>query len=103
MFNNDYKAIRRAIERLSYLRRGIEHFGDTKAICGLLARVSYRLEEILADVEHSIRPIHKAYVKDEFDYVCAWYDYSVKASLPEAEYLEQARIELRNTLNNLEL
>lgn len=103
MINNDYKTIRKAIERLSYLRREVEHFGDAKAICGLLARVSYRLEEILAGADHNTRYTYKSDIKEEFDYVCAWYDYLVKASLPEVEYLERARIELRNTLNNLGL
>lgn len=108
MFNNDYKAIRKAIERLTYLRREIECFSDTKAISGLLARVSYRLEDILTDVENDIYPIRKSDIKDEFDYICTWRDYLVKASLleteyPEIEYLERARIELRNTLNVLGL
>lgn len=102
MINNDYKAIRRAIERLTYLSREIEHYGGTKAISGLLARVSYRLDGILVDAEKGPVP-YKPYIKEEFDYVCAWRDYLVKASLPEAEYLEQARIELRNTLNALGL
>lgn len=101
MINNDYKTIRKAIERLNYLRREIARFGGTEAICGLLARVSYRLEEILAGADHNTRYTYKSDIKEEFDYVCAWYDYLVKASLPEAEYLEQARIELRNALNEL--
>lgn len=101
MVNNDYKTIRKAIERLTYLRSEIEHFSDTKAICSLLARVSCRLDDILAYTENGMHTIHKLYIKEEFDYICAWYDYLVKASLPEAGYLEQARIELRNTLNAL--
>lgn len=98
--NNDYKTIRKAIEQLNYLSREIEHYGGTKAISGLLARVSYRLDGILADAEKSPVP-YKPYIKEEFSYACAWYDYLVKASLPEIEYLERARIELRNTLNSL--
>lgn len=101
MINNDYKTIREAIKRLNHLRKEIEHVGDTKAISGLLAHVSCRLEEILAGADHNTRYTYKSDIKEELDYVCAWYDYLVKASLPEAEYLEQARIELRNTLNEL--